>query len=74
MNFSGVSLHSPEIGVCQPKVYGVEAVRWKLQRILLPKSCEDLVLCAASAEGLNSENGNLLPETGNTVQPHQQTV
>ena len=22
MNFSGVSLHSPEIGVCQPKVYG----------------------------------------------------
>ena len=21
MNFSGVSLHSPEIGVCQPKVY-----------------------------------------------------
>ena len=22
MNFSGVSLHSPEIRVCQPKVYG----------------------------------------------------
>ena len=22
MNFSGVSLHNPEIGVCQPKVYG----------------------------------------------------
>ena len=22
MNFSGVSLHSPEIGVCQLKVYG----------------------------------------------------
>ena len=22
MNFSGVSLHSPEIEVCQPKVYG----------------------------------------------------
>ena len=22
MNFSGVSLHSPEMGVCQPKVYG----------------------------------------------------
>ena len=22
MNFSGVSLHSPEIGVCQPKAYG----------------------------------------------------
>ena len=22
MNFSDVSLHSPEIGVCQPKVYG----------------------------------------------------
>ena len=22
MNFSGISLHSPEIGVCQPKVYG----------------------------------------------------
>ena len=21
MNFSGVSLHSPEIGVCKPKVY-----------------------------------------------------
>ena len=24
MNFSGVSLHSPEIGVCQPKVYGTD--------------------------------------------------
>ena len=23
MNFSGISLHSPEIGVCQPKAYGV---------------------------------------------------
>ena len=22
MNFSGVSLHSPEIAVCEPKVYG----------------------------------------------------
>ena len=22
MNFLGVSIHSPEIGVCQPKVYG----------------------------------------------------
>ena len=22
MNFSGVLLHSPEIGVCKPKVYG----------------------------------------------------
>ena len=22
MNFSGVPLHSPEIGVCQPEVYG----------------------------------------------------
>ena len=22
MNFLGISLHSPEIGVCQPKVYG----------------------------------------------------
>ena len=22
MNFSGISLHSPEIGVCEPKVYG----------------------------------------------------
>ena len=22
MNFSGTSVHTPEIGVCQPKVYG----------------------------------------------------
>ena len=29
---------------------------------------------AASGEGLNSENGNLLPETGKIVQPRQQTV
>ena len=43
----------------------------------LPKSHEHLVLCAASTQGLNSENGNMLPEKGGIVQPlqnSQQTV
>ena len=37
-------------------------------------SREDLVLCAVSTQDLNSENGNLLPETGSIVQPCQQTA
>ena len=32
------------------------------------------VFFAASAQGLNSENGNLLPETGKIVQPRQETA
>ena len=42
-----------------------------------PKSHEHLVLCAALTQGLNSENGNLLPETRSILQPlqnGQQTV
>ena len=34
------------------------------------KSHEDLVPCAASSQGLSSENGKL-PETGSIVQPRQ---
>ena len=52
-------------------------VETSLTEAFLSKSYEDLVLCAASNQGLNSGNGNLLPETGSTVQPrqnHQQTV
>ena len=46
-------------------------VETSLTEEFLPKSHEDLVHCADSTQGLNSENGNLLPETGSIVQPHQ---
>ena len=45
-------------------------VETALTKDLPAQTREDL----ASAQGLNSENGNLLPETGKIVQPRQQTA
>ena len=48
MNFSGVSLHSPEIGVCQPKVYGDIQSHQRLKGIkqyaisLLQEDCQKI--------------------------------